>query len=156
MAKNWNNRQDQVISWFNSNKRTLTEINSKKPYKYQRLLINKRMGIKKNYLFHTYWVILFESTWVKTWFTPLYNQSEKRNGFFTCEYNGSTNHSAPTKSNRVFGSFVFSLKVLFWQLCQKVKTFRFLVWIISQENCQKKLNNGWRRNPSLSRFAEIR
>ena len=28
-------------------------------------------------------------------------------------------------------SFVFSLKVLFWQLCQKVKTFRFLVWIIS-------------------------
>ena len=117
---------------------------------------NSPTSMTQQTLFHTYWVILFESTWVKTWFTPLYNQSEKRNGFFTCEYNVSANHSAPTKSNRVFGSFVFSLKVLFWQLCQKVKTFRFLVWIISQENCQKKLNNGWRRNPSLSRFAEIR
>ena len=38
--------QDQGISWFNSNKRTLTEINSKKPYEYQRLL--KRLEIKKN------------------------------------------------------------------------------------------------------------
>ena len=26
---------------------------------------------------------------------------------------------APTKSNRVFGSFLFSLKVLFWQLFLK-------------------------------------
>ena len=76
---------------------------------------------------------------MKTWFAPLFNESEKPNGFFTCGYNVSTNHSAPTKSNRVFGSFVFSLKVLFWQLFQKVKTFRFLVRIISQENCQKKL-----------------
>ena len=105
----------------------------------------------KDISFHTYWVILFETTRVKTCFAPLFNQSEKRNGVLTCEQNGSTNHSAPTKSNRVFGSFVFSLKVLFWQLCQKVKTFRFLVWITSQENCQKKLNNCWRRKPSLSR-----
>ena len=34
---------------------------------------------------------------------------------------------------------MFSLTVLFWQLCQKDKTFRILVCIISQENCQKKL-----------------
>jgi len=40
--------QDQGISWFNSNKRTLNEINSKKPYEYQRLLIDKRLGMKKN------------------------------------------------------------------------------------------------------------
>ena len=63
-------------------------------------------------LFHTHWVILFESTLVKTWFAPLFNQSEKRNDFFTCELNVSTNHSAPTKSNCVFGSFRFILAAL--------------------------------------------
>ena len=104
--------------------------------------------------------------------TPLYfirtewfclSQSEWKHG--SCLY--WTNQKSETAFSRVSRTFrpitahppkatVFSLKVLFWQLCQKVKTFRFLVWIISQENCQRKLNNGWRRNPSLSRFAEIR
>ena len=45
-----------------------------------------------------------------------------------------------------------------WQLCQKVKTFRFLVWIISHENCPKKLNNGWRRSlrfPALQKSVNL-
>ena len=71
----------------------------------------------RGYKFISY--ILSDSVWV--------NLSENMvRAFFTCEWNVSTNHSAPTKSNRVFRSFVFSLKVLFFgSFAKKLKRLDF-------------------------------